>query len=99
MNVFMDESGSVHPAFNKCNRFFIIGVFIPQNSEKLRRVYKLFVRKNFEVLKMLDVDNKMFNKNGKFMELKGACFNRKMKIEFLEFFCKNDLFKVRVYCS
>ena len=99
MNVFMDESGSVHPVSNNCNRFFIIGIFIPQNSEKLRKVYKLFVRKNYDVLKILDEENKMFDKNGKFIELKGSCFNRKMKLEFLEFFGQKDLFKVRIYYS
>lgn len=76
------------------NRFFIIGIVMPGNGEKLRRVYKVFVRKNFEALKRLDKGNRMFSKNGKFMELKGACFDRKMKLEFMEFFCKNELFRV-----
>ena len=36
----------------------------------------------------------MFDKNGKFQELKGFCFDKQMKLEFLEFFCQNNLFKV-----
>ncbi len=94
MKLYMDESGSIHPVTRKLNRFFVIGMMIPQNEEKLRRVYKIFVRKNFEQLKQLDIQNRMFHKNGKFMELKGACFDRSMKLEFLRFFCQNDLFKV-----
>ena len=94
MKLYMDESGSIHPVTRKLNRFFVIGMMIPQNEEKLRRVYKIFVRKNFEQLKQLDIQNRMFHKNGKFMELKGACFDRSMKLEFLRFFCHNDLFKV-----
>lgn len=90
----MDESGSVHPVTKTLNRFFVIGIIVPRNDEKLRRVYKIFVRKNFEKLKELDKRNKMFHKNGKFIELKGSCFDRKMKLQFLEFFCQNDLFKV-----
>lgn len=94
MNIYMDESGSVHPVSSRLNRFFIIGIMIPRDIKKLRRVYKLFVRKNFDRLKKLDRENKMFRKNGKFQELKGFCFNRQMKLEFMEFFCQNDLFKI-----
>lgn len=90
----MDESGSVHLAYGALNRFFIIGIIMPENELKLKRVYKIFVRKNFEKLQKLDKEKRMFNKKGKFMELKGSCFDRKMKLEFMRFFCQNDLFKV-----
>lgn len=94
MNFYMDESGSVHPASGALNRFFIIGIVMLEDDQKLRRVYKIFVRKNFERLKMLDKEKRMFNRKGKFMELKGSCFDRKMKIEFMRFFGQNNLFKV-----
>lgn len=94
MNIYMDESGSIHPVTKNLNRFFIIGIIIPENEEKLRRVYKIFVRKNLKTLKALDKQNRMFHQNGKFIELKGSCFDRKMKQEFLNFFCQNNLFKV-----
>lgn len=94
MNLYMDESGSVHPVSNRLNRFFIIGIIIPKNTQKLRRVYKIFVRKNFEKLKKLDKENKMFDTNVKFQELKGFCFDKQMKLEFIDFFCQNDLFKI-----
>lgn len=94
MNFYMDESGSVHPVSSRLNRFFIIGIVIPKDMKRLKRVYKIFVRKNFERLKQLDKKNRMFDKNGKFQELKGFCFDKKMKLEFLKFFCQNDLFRV-----
>lgn len=94
MNIYMDESGSVHPVLRALNRFFIIGIVLPQNDKSLRRVYKIFIRKNFTKLKKLDKENKMFDKNGKFMELKGSCFNREMKLEFMQFFCQENLFKI-----
>ena len=94
MNMYMDESGSVHPVSKRLNRFFVIGVVMPKNEERLKRVYKVFVRRNFERLRVLDKQNRMFQKNGKFMELKGSCFDRNMKLQFLEFFCQNDLLRV-----
>ena len=94
MNLYMDESGSVHPGSNRLNRFFIIGIILPENEKSLRRAYKIFIRKNFTKLKKLDQDNRMFDKNGKFRELKGSCLNREMKVDFMHFFCQKNAFKV-----
>lgn len=94
MNLYMDESGSVHSVSSDLNRFFIIGIMMPNDIKKLKRVYKLFVRKNFQKLINLDKQNKMFQKNGKFQELKGCCFDKQMKLEFLKFFCQNQLLKI-----
>ena len=46
INMYIDESGSIHPTSEKLNRYFIIGIVIPKDSKKLKRVYKTFVRKN-----------------------------------------------------
>ncbi len=94
MNVYMDESGSVHPVDGSLNRFFIIGVALPNNHAKLKRVYKVFVRKKFDALKKLDKNHKMFREDGSFIELKGACFNHEMKVEFMRFFCQNEVLKI-----
>lgn len=94
MDIYIDESGSIHPTNDRLNRYFIIGMVLPQEKKRLLRRYKLFVRKNLEELKRIDKDNRMFDKQGKFKELKGACLNRKMKQEFLSFFCQENLFKV-----
>lgn len=92
MNLYIDESGSINTSNKK---EFIISVIIPKDIDKLKRAYKRFVSKNLARLKELDKDNKMFRKDGTFLELKGSCFDRDMKLEFLEYFCKNNLFKVR----
>ena len=97
MNTFyIDESGSMTKKnlnYSK-NKFFIICVVVPNNKDRLRRVFKRFISSNFDALKSLDKDNKMFYDNGKFKELKGSCFDSKMKRKFMEFFCQNNLFEV-----
>lgn len=93
--MYIDESGSIHKTSGKLNRYFIIGIVIPKNPVKLKRVYKLFIRKNIDYLIKLDQDNKMFSKDGKFKELKGSSMDKKLKLDFINFFCRNNLFEVR----
>lgn len=95
ISMYIDESGSIHPTSEKLNRYFIIGIVIPKDAKKLKRVYKLFVRKNIDSLKKLDTEYKMFNKDGHFIELKGCCMDKAMKLNFINFFCRNNLFEVR----
>lgn len=95
ISMYIDESGSVHPTSGKLNRYFIIGIVIPKNSIKLKRVYKLFIRKNIDYLRKLDQDNKMFSEDGKFRELKGNSMDKTLKLNFINFFCRNNLFEVR----
>lgn len=95
ISMYIDESGSIHPTSGKLNRYFIIGIVIPKNPIKLKRVYKLFIRKNIEYLRNLDKDNKMFSEDGKFRELKGSSMDKKLKLDFINFFCRNNLFEVR----
>lgn len=95
INMYIDESGSVNPLKTRLKRYFVVGIVIPKNRDKLKRVYKLFIRKNFEELKEADKYKKMFDENGRFVELKGSCLTKELKIKFVNFFCKNDLFEVR----
>lgn len=95
ISMYIDESGSVHPTSEKLNRYFIIGIVIPKDSKKLKRVYKTFVRKYINDLKKLDTDGRMFNKAGHFVELKGSSMDKIMKLNFMKFFCQNNLFEVR----
>lgn len=95
ISMYIDESGSIHPTSGKLNRYFIIGIVIPKNPIKLKRVYKLFIRKNIDYLRKLDKDNKMFSEDGKFRELKGSSMDKKLKLDFINFFCRNNLFEVR----
>ena len=95
ISMYIDESGSIHPTSEKLNRYFIIGIVIPKDLKRLKRVYKTFIRKNINDLKNLDTDGKMFNKDGHFVELKGSSMDKKMKLSFMKFFCQNNLFEVR----
>ena len=95
ISMYIDESGSIHPTSEKLNRYFIIGIVIPKDSKKLKRVYKTFIRKNINNLKNLDADGKMFNKDGRFVELKGSSMDKSTKLNFIQFFCQNNLFEVR----
>lgn len=95
INMYMDESGSINPTPKKLKRYFVVGIVIPKDEKRLRRVYKLFIRKNLNKLKEVDKYKKMFDENGKFVELKGSCLNEELKNEFLDFFCQNNLFEVR----
>ena len=80
LSMYIDESGSIHPTSEKLNRYFIIGIIIPKDSKKLKRVYKTFIRKNINNLRDLDTEKKMFNKDGHFVELKGSSMNKTMKL-------------------
>ena len=95
ISMYIDESGSIHPTSEKLNRYFIIGIVIPKDSKKLKRVYKTFIRKYIKDLRKLDVEGKMFNTDGHFVELKGSSMNKTMKLNFIKFFCQNNLFEVR----
>ncbi len=95
INMYIDESGSIHSTQNNLNRYFIIGIVIPKDSKKLKVVYKRFVKKNIKKLKIIDKDKKMFDKKGKFIELKGSSMDKPMKLEFINYFCRNNLFEVR----
>ena len=76
------------------NKYFVICIIMPKNKDKLKRVFKRFISSNFDKLKKMDIDNKMFYNNGKFKELKGNCFTANMKRKFVDFFCQNDLFEI-----
>lgn len=95
INMYIDESGSIHPTSQKLNRYFVIGIVIPKDLKKLKRVYKTFIRKNIDALKELDVEGKMFNQEGKFIELKGYSMDKPMKLNFINFFCQSNLLEVR----
>lgn len=92
MNLYIDESGSINATRNKN---FIISVVIPTDTKKLSKVHKRFVSKYMDRLKELDENNKMFTEDGDFKELKGSCFDKEMKLNFLNYFCRNDLLKIR----
>lgn len=105
MNIYIDESGSINN-HNSNNNFFVITLIHVINKPGLKRAYKRFVSSNYERLLELDKDKihsttgkvlkeggKMFL-NGKFRELKGSQFDKKMKKQFVEFFSRNPSFEI-----
>lgn len=95
IDMYIDESVSINPFITRLKRYFVVGIVIPKDKEKLKRIYKLFVRKHMEELRKADKYNKMFDENGNFIELKGSCLTKELKIKFANFFCRNNLFEVR----
>ena len=89
LNIYIDESGSINN--NLDNEFFIITIVVPCSTHSLRRSYKNFVSARLKILQQLDRHNKMFLNNA-FHELKGSCFNRKMKQDFVNFFSQKSNF-------
>ena len=107
VNFYIDESGSMNNTNTINNPVFVIGIVVPKKPEKLRRVFRRFISSNIDELRELDnakrkkdsegnylERGKMFDENGKFMELKGVCLTRDFKMKFIEYFCKNNLFEV-----
>lgn len=94
MNIYIDESGSMtHNTKSKKYKYFIITLVLVEEPEKLKKVYRRFIKKHFDELKSIDKENKMF-KGGKFVELKGSAFTPEMKNKFVDYFCKNNHFKI-----
>lgn len=105
MNIYIDESGSINN-HSPNNKFFVISLVHVLDKNGLARAYKRFVSSNYNKLLELDQDKingstgkvikpggKMFI-NHKFEELKGAQFDREMKLRFLEFFSRKHYFNI-----
>ena len=99
MNIYIDESGSINN-HTPNNKYFVIAMVHVFHIKSLKRAYKRFVSSNFNRLLQLDekksgtkTRGKMFS-NGKFRELKGAQFDRDMKLKFVEFFSQNQHFEL-----
>ncbi len=92
-NIYIDESGSMTTKYANHYPYFVIAMILVKDKQRLKTSYKRFVSKNHARLKNTDLKNKMF-KDDKFVELKGSCMTEELKIDFLDFFCRNDLFEV-----
>lgn len=92
-NIYIDESGSMTTEYSKYYPYFVIAMLVVKDKEKLRKAFKRFVAKNISLLKSTDKKGKMFD-GDTFLELKGSCLTDELKISFLDYFCRNDLFEV-----
>ncbi len=93
INLYIDESGSITEVI-KVNSSFIISIIKVKDSATLKKNYKRFVSKNLEKLKKIDNTNKMFDSNGKFLELKGSSLKRELKLDFVNSITKNSPFEL-----
>ena len=91
-HLYVDESGSMSHEHAKNFPYFIICTIRVKDCEQLKRIYKRFVSKYFKEIKSLD-DGKMFQ-GKKFKELKGSSLNYEMKKNFVQYFCRSDVFEV-----
>ncbi len=91
-HLYVDESGSMSYTHASAFPYFIICTVRVKDGIVLKRLYKRFVSKYYKELKELD-DGKMFE-GDRFKELKGSSFDYEMKKNFVEYFCRNDVFEV-----
>lgn len=92
-NIYIDESGSMVKD-NEHFKTFVICLIIPNDKNKLKKVFKRYISKNIDKLRKLDKKHKMFDKNGKFKEIKGYCLDKNFKLDFIKYFTKNELFNI-----
>ena len=76
-HLYIDESGSMTKYSNKY-KHFVTCIIVPINRDKLRRVFKRYISKNINKLKDIDTQNKMFDRNGNFLEIKGSQLSREI---------------------
>ena len=92
-NIYIDESGSMTSKHTDSQPYFIIALMMPKTPNRLKRAYKRFISKNYDALKTMDTDCKMFD-GDVFKELKGSALTPEMKIKFIDYFCRNNLFEI-----
>lgn len=91
--LFIDESGSMTVTYCNIHPYFVVAIVRAKEPERLKRIFKRFIRKHLSELKESDRRGSMFNGDD-FVELKGNCLTPKLKRDFIEFFCQNELFEV-----
>lgn len=80
---------------------FVTCLIIPIDSKKTKTVFKRYISSRIELLRTIDTqhsDNskqyKMFDKNGKFKEIKGSSLTYELKKDFIEYFSQKKLFDI-----
>ena len=91
--LFIDESGTMTVTYCDIHPYFVVAIIRAKDTDKLKRVYKRFVKKNMKALKDSDRRGSMFHGDD-FVELKGNCFTAELKRSFINYFCRNNYFEV-----
>lgn len=76
--------------YTKTHPYFVIAIIHTEYPNKLKTIYKRFVKKYLSDLADADRGLGRMFKSSKFEELKGASFSPKLKREFVSYFCRTN---------
>lgn len=72
--LYIDESGSLTSEFAFIHPNFVMCVVRVKDITNLRKLLKRFIYENYQEIKEIDENNKIFN-HGDFVEIKGSSLN------------------------
>ena len=91
--LYIDESGSLTSEFAFIHPNFVMCVVRVKDITNLRKLLKRFIYENYQEIKEIDENNKIFN-HGNFVEIKGSSLNSKLKKRLAHFLCNGNILEI-----
>lgn len=91
--LYIDESGSLTSEFAFIHPNFVMCVVRVKDITNLRKLLKRFIYENYQEIKEIDENNKIFN-HGDFVEIKGSSLNSKLKKRLADFLCNGNILEI-----
>ena len=91
--LYIDESGSLTSEFAFIHPNFVMCVVRVKDITNLRKLLKRFIYENYQEIKEIDENNKIFN-HGNFVEIKGSSLNSKLKKRLADFLCNGNILEI-----
>lgn len=91
--LYIDESGSLTSEFAFIHPNFVMCVVRVKDITNLRKLLKRFIYENYQEIKEIDENNKIFN-HGDFVEIKGSSLNSKLKKRLAHFLCNGNILEI-----
>lgn len=91
--LYIDESGSLTSEFAFIHPNFVMCVVRVKDITNLRKLLKRFIYENYQEIKEIDENNKIFN-HGDFVEIKGSSLNSKLKKRLASFLCNGNILEI-----
>ena len=91
--LYIDESGSLTSEFAFVHPNFVMCVVRVKDITNLRKLLKRFIYENYQEIKEIDENNKIFN-HGDFVEIKGSSLNSKLKKRLADFLCNGNILEI-----
>ena len=91
--LYIDESGSLTSEFAFIHPNFVMCVVRVKDITNLRKLLKRFIYENYQEIKEIDANNKIFN-HGDFVEIKGSSLNSKLKKRLADFLCNGNILEI-----